>query len=149
MLSINNEILIGNLGRDPEVRYMPCGAAVASASLATSETWKNKESGEKRECTEWHRVEFFGRLAEIVGEYLKKGSKVYVEGRIQTDKWQEKAGQDRNTANLVGRDMQKLDSRGGGASESFDKSRPYESKPPASGAPADAPANDFDDDIPF
>ncbi len=99
--SLNKVMLIGNLGTDPEVRYMPNGNAVATISLATSETWKDKETGEQREKTEWHRVVFFGRLAEIVGQYLRKGSKIYVEGRLQTRKWQGQDGQDRYTTEVV------------------------------------------------
>ena len=157
---INKVILIGNLGRDPEVRYMPSGGAVANVTVATSDSWKDKQSGEAQERTEWHKVVFFGRLAEIVGEYLKKGSKVYVEGRLQTRKWQGQDGQDRYTTEVVANDMQMLDSRSGGSSNydrGFDQSAP---PPPASdtqGAPggASGPAGNavsddgFDDDIPF
>ena len=149
MASINKVILIGNLGRDPEVRYMPNGTAVATVSIATTDTWKDKDSGEKRERTEWHRVEFFSRLAEIVGEYLKKGSKIYVEGSLQTDKWQDKqSGQDRYTTKIVARQMQMLGGRNDAESGNFDQS----GKPPSKesgGAPASEPADDFDDDIPF
>ncbi len=150
---INKVILIGNLGQDPEVRYTAGGSAVANTRIATSESWKDKQSGEQQEHTEWHRVVFFARLAEIVGEYLKKGSKVYVEGRLQTDKWQDKSGQDRYTTKIVARDMQMLDSRGGGGESAgnFSRSAPPASKPPADKATAGAaaPADDFDDDIPF
>ncbi|MBI5447533.1 MAG: single-stranded DNA-binding protein, partial [Gammaproteobacteria bacterium] len=110
---INKVILIGNLGGDPEVRYMPAGGAVTTLSLATSETWKDKQSGEAQEKTEWHRVVFFNRLAEIAGEYLRKGAKIYIEGRLQTRKWQDKNGQDRYTTEIVASEMQMLDSRGG------------------------------------
>jgi single-strand DNA-binding protein len=110
---INKVILIGNLGVDPEVRHMPNGAAVATINIATSDMWKDKQTGEQQERTEWHRVVFFQRLAEIVGEYLKKGSKVYVEGRLQTRKWQDKTtGQDRYTTEIVANELQMLDSRG-------------------------------------
>jgi len=112
---INKAILIGNLGADPEVRYMPSGGAVTNITLATSEAWKDKQTGEQHDRTEWHRVVFFNRLAEIAGEYLKKGSKVYVEGRIQTRKWQDKNGQDRYTTEIIANEMQLLDSRGAGA----------------------------------
>ena len=112
---INKVILIGNLGNDPEVKYMPNGNAVANVSVATTESWKDKNSGEKVEKTEWHRVVLFGRLGEIAGEYLKKGSKVYIEGRLQTRKWQGQDGQDRYTTEIVANDMQMMDSRGGGA----------------------------------
>src|SRR3569833_2369240 len=112
---VNKVILIGNLGKDPEVRYMPSGGAVANVTLATSETWKDKQSGENQERTEWHNVVFFNRLAEIAGEYLKKGSKVYVEGSLRTRKWQDKNGQDRYTTEIVAAEMQMLDGRGAGA----------------------------------
>jgi len=145
---INKVILIGNLGQDPDVRYMPNGNAVANVTLATSESWKDKNTGEAQERTEWHRVVFFRRLGEIVGEYCKKGSKIYVEGRLQTRKWQDKNGQDRYTTEIVADQMQMLDSRGGG-SASFDSggSRPAQNSAPSS--PAPAPDADFDDDIPF
>jgi single-strand DNA-binding protein len=112
---INKVILIGNLGDDPEVRYTQGGSAVANVRLATTESWKDKESGEKQERTEWHRVVFFGRLAEIVAEYLKKGSQVYVEGSIRTNKWQDKEGKDRYTTEIVANEMQMLGGRGGGS----------------------------------
>jgi single-strand DNA-binding protein len=117
MASVNKVILIGNLGRDPETRYMPDGGAITNISIATTETWKDKQ-GEKQEKTEWHRVAFFGKLAEIAGEYLKKGSQVYVEGRLQTRKWQDKDGADKYTTEIVANAMQMLGSRqgmGGGA----------------------------------
>ena len=107
---INKVILIGNLGGDPEVRYTANGAAVANVTIATSESWKDKQTGEQQERTEWHRVVFFARLAEIVGEYLKKGSKIYIDGRLQTRKWQDKSGQDRYTTEIVANEMQMLDS---------------------------------------
>lgn len=148
---VNKVILIGNLGQDPEVRYMPNGNAVANVSLATSESWKDKNTGETQEKTEWHRVVFFRRLAEIVGEYVKKGSKIYVEGRLQTRKWQDNNGQDRYTTEIVADQMQMLDSRGGSAA--FEGGRPsqQQSSPASAPAPAPAPAADegFDDDIPF
>ena len=142
---INKVILVGHLGADPEVKYMPSGSAVANVSLATTESWKDKQSGEKQERTEWHRVVFFSRLAEIAGEYLRKGSQVYVEGRLQTRKWQDKNGQDRYTTEIVANDMQMLGGRGGMGSGDF--SSAGESSPSVSTAPATA--NDFDDDIPF
>lgn len=142
---INKVILIGNLGKDPDVRYMPNGQAVANITLATSESWKDKNSGEQQERTEWHRVVFFRRLAEIAGEYLKKGSKVYIEGKLQTRKWQDQNGQDRYTTEIVANEMQMLDSRGGANN--------YSGPPPAdmddSQMPQMAAAGDFDDDIPF
>src|SRR5579872_2198751 len=113
---VNKVILIGNIGRDPEVRYTPNGLAVANITLATTEVWKDKQSGENQERTEWHRVVFYSRLAEIVGEYLRKGSKVYVEGRLQTRKWQDKtSGLDRYTTEVIADNMQMLDSKGTGA----------------------------------
>ena len=123
---VNKVILIGNLGRDPEVRYSPSGSAVANVTLATSESWKDKNSGEKQEKTEWHRVVFFGRLAEIAGEYLKKGSQVFVEGRLQTRKWQDKEGKDRYTTEIVANEMQMLGSRGGAGvpNDSFNQDQP-------------------------
>ena len=154
---INKVILIGNLGKDPEVKYMPSGDAVANITLATSETWNDKSSGEKKEKTEWHRVVFFGKLAEIVGQYLKKGSKIYVEGKLQTRKWQGQDGQDRYTTEVVVQGfngtMQMLDGRSGGEggyapAQSAQQSAPAQ---PASAQPA-APAmveDGFDDDIPF
>ncbi|MAS11043.1 single-stranded DNA-binding protein [Endozoicomonas sp. G2_2] len=111
---INKAILIGNLGADPETRYTAGGTAVTNVNLATSDTWRDKSSGEMQERTEWHRVVFFARLAEVAGEYLRKGSKVYVEGRIQTRKWQNKEGQDVYTTEIVANEMQMLDSKGGG-----------------------------------
>ena len=147
---INKVILIGNLGKDPEVRYMPNGNAVANVTVATSESWKDKNTGETQERTEWHRVVFFRRLAEIVGEYLKKGSKVYIEGKLQTRKWQDQSGQDRYTTEIVADQMQMLDSRGsgGGGSSSFGNSGGGGSEPPPAGQ-ASGSGNDFDDDIPF
>ena len=148
---VNKVILIGNLGNDPEIRYTAGGAAVANISLATAESWKDKESGEKQERTEWHRVVFFGRLAEIVGEYLRKGSQVYVEGRLQTRKWQDKKdGTDRYSTEIVASDMQMLGGRSGG-SANFDSPPPAQKEAGTPGAePASAaPENDFDDDIPF
>ncbi|NKB77739.1 MAG: single-stranded DNA-binding protein [Gammaproteobacteria bacterium] len=165
---VNKVILVGNLGRDPEIRYTPNGAAVANVTIATSDSWKDKQSGENQERTEWHRVVFFNRLAEIVGEYLKKGSQIYIEGRLQTRKWQDQSGQDRYTTEIVASEMQMLGGKGGsmgggGMDDSFDQSRPAQSRPSQSsgqrqshnqggGAPAQpAPSafDDFDDDIPF
>ena len=141
---VNKVILIGNLGRDPEVRYMPNGQAVANITIATSEGWKDKNTGEQQERTEWHRVVFFRRLAEIAGEYLKKGSKVYIEGKLQTRKWQDNQGQDRYTTEIVANEMQMLDSKGGSSN--------FSSPPPdmdMANEPQMAAAGDFDDDIPF
>ena len=137
---VNKCIIIGNLGQDPECKYMPSGNAVTNINLATTDSWKDRQSGERQERTEWHRVVFFNRLAEIAGEYLKKGSKVYVEGRLQTRKWQGQDGQDRYTTEIVANEMQMLDSRtepaGGGGD-----ARPSEN--PAGGQGAGAPSQDF------
>ena len=136
---VNKVILIGNLGQDPEVRHMPNGNAVANVTVATSESWKDKNTGETQERTEWHRVVFFRRLAEIVGEYLKKGSKVYVEGRLQTRKWQDQSGQDRYTTEILADQMQMLDSRG--------DNQAAPAPQPAAAPPM--PEGGFSDDIPF
>jgi len=148
---INKVILIGNLGADPETRYTASGAAVTNIRLATTDSWRDRESGEQQERTEWHRVVFFGRLAEIVAEYLKKGSQCYIEGRIQTRKWQGQDGQDRWTTEIVASEMQMLGGRASyptpSADSARDESGPREEKKAA--AAASAPADDFDDDIPF
>lgn len=150
---INKVILIGNLGQDPEVRYTANQSAVANVRIATSESWKDKATGEQKEQTEWHSVVFFGRLAEIVSEYLKKGSQVYVEGRLRTRKWQDKEGQDRYTTEIVADEMQMLGGRGGGMDRGAEA--PSRSAPPArtaaagSGAKSGSSVEDFDDDIPF
>lgn len=157
---VNKVILIGNLGRDPEIRYTPSGAAVASVTLATSEMWKDKQTGENQERTEWHRVVFYQRLAEIVGEYLRKGSKVFVEGRLRTSKWQDKTtGQDRYTTEIIADNMQMLDSKAGGGNNFGDApaSPPYEKQSAAkasqtatsSAQEAQPPLDNIDDDIPF
>ena len=145
---VNKAIILGSLGQDPDIRYTAGGAAVANISIATNEQWKDKESGEMQERTEWHRVVFFGRLAEIVGEYLRKGSQVYVEGRIQTRKWQDKEGHDRYTTEIVANEMQMLGSKSGGTTASFDQSSPAEQSAPATSG-AKSSNDDFDDDIPF
>ena len=139
---INKVILIGNLGKDPEVRYSPNGGALANLTIATSESWKDKNTGEQVDKTEWHRVVFFRRLAEVVGEYLKKGSKVYIEGKLQTRKWTDKDGKDQYTTEIVAREMQMLDSRDSSSAPSA---------APAASAPAHSadPGAQFDDDIPF
>src|SRR5216684_1544769 len=147
---VNKVILVGNLGKDPEIRYAPNGSAVANISLATSESWKDKTSGEKQERTEWHRVVFFGRLAEIAGEYLKKGSQVYVEGSLRTRKWQDKEGKERTTTEIVADRMQMLGSRQGAGDAGNREAR----EPVAAGEDKSAkkPAGKFDDmedDIPF
>jgi len=148
---INKVILIGNLGKDPETRYMPSGGAITNITVATSETWKDKQSGEQQERTEWHRVVFFNRLAEIAGEYLKKGSKVYIEGSLRTRKWQGNDGQDRYTTEVVASEMQMLDSRGAGGSAEFSRpanAAPSQSNQQSGNAPQPA-GGDFEDDIPF
>ena len=149
---INKAIIVGNLGRDPEVRYTANGSAVANVTVATSESWKDKQSGERQERTEWHRVVFFGRLAEIAEEYLKKGAQVYIEGSIRTQKWQDKeSGQDRYTTEIVARDMQMLGSRGGDSSGASDDdySSATRSATASSGGGASGRDPDLDDDIPF
>ena len=152
MASVNKVILIGNLGADPETRYLPSGDAVANIRLATTNTWKDK-SGEKQEHTEWHRVAFFGKLDEIAGEYLKKGSPVYIEGRIRTRKWQDKEGQDRYSTEIVADRMQLLGGRGAGAGAGSGESMTREPAP-AGAEPRAAPKkggafDEMDDDIPF
>lgn len=151
---VNKVILIGHLGADPEVRYMPSGVAVCAVSVATTEQWKDKQSGEKQERTEWHRVVVFARLAEIVGEYLRKGSQVYFEGRLQTRKWQDKNGQDRYTTEIVANEMQMLGSPGGGrGGQSRAEPGSYEAggglPRTTRGEPGGGEAPEFDDDIPF
>jgi single-strand DNA-binding protein len=148
---VNKVMLIGHLGRDPDVRYSASGQAIANITLATSESWKDKNTGDKQERTEWHRVVFFGRLAEIAGEYLKKGMQIYVGGRLQTRKWQDKEGNDRYTTEIVAADMQMLGSRSGaGAPDDLGQEAPVESGAArgASAKTADM-VEEFDDDIPF
>ncbi len=151
---VNKVILIGNLGRDPEVRYSPNGQAIANVTIATSESWKDKNSGEKQERTEWHRVVFFGRLAEIAGEYVKKGAQVYIEGRLQTRKWQDKEGEARYTTEIVATDMQMLGSRSGGGNNALAAESDLAAAGPPAADTTRRPATqgggaDFDDDIPF
>jgi single-strand DNA-binding protein len=158
MASVNKVIIVGNLGRDPETRYMPEGGAITNISVATTEKWKDK-NGEMQEKTEWHRVAFFGKLAEIAGEYLKKGSQVYVEGRLQTRKWQDKDGQDKYMTEIVANQMQMLGSRqgmGGGDRGGAERSEAGEgggSRPAAAGGKPAAKSggkfDDMEDDIPF
>lgn len=145
MSSLNKAMIIGRLGNDPDMRYLPSGEAVANLSIATSETWKDKD-GNKKESTEWHRVSFFGKIAEVCGQYLKKGGLVYVEGKIQTRKWQDKEGQDRYTTEIRGERMQMLSGRAEGAGNN---SEPKE--PPKSGNSGGGQGgfNDFENDIPF
>ncbi|MCF6249823.1 MAG: single-stranded DNA-binding protein [Methylococcaceae bacterium] len=163
---LNKVTLIGRLGADPEVRYMPSGGAVTNIGIATTRRWKDRQSGERRDETEWHRVAFFNRLAEIAGEYLRKGSLVYIEGRIRTRKWQDQSGQDRYTTEIIAEQMQMLDSKSGGTGN-FNDNQPNTGQaaqqqpmsPPSPQAPANqqqppetpppASYEDFDDDIPF
>lgn len=157
MASVNRVILVGNLGRDPEMRYMPSGDAVATFSIATTETWKDK-SGQRQEQTEWHRISMFGKQAEVAGQYLKKGSSVYIEGRLQTRKWTDKEGQERQTTEIRADRMQMLGGRSGGnAFEVMDDDAgggnpaPAQRQPSGSSKPAASGSgfDDFDDDIPF
>ena len=149
MASVNKVILIGNLGKDPETRYMPNGEAVTNINVATTETWKDKTSGEKQEKTEWHRVTFYRRLAEIAAEYLKKGSQVYVEGRLETRKWQDKEGKDRYTTEIIANEMKMLGSRSGLGEPAREAPAEKEGKPAAKKAPPAGKFDDLDDDIPF
>ena len=151
---INKVILVGNLGQDPEIRYMPNGSAVANFSVATSESWKDKQTGENRDRTEWHRVVVFGKLAEIAGEYIKKGTQVYLEGQLQTRKWQDQTGNDRYTTevviNPIGGTLQILGSRSDDSNQQQSQPNKQQSTivpPPPS--PPSLPAMEFDDDIPF
>ncbi len=159
---LNKVMLIGNLGADPEVRYLPSGGAVTNIRLATTRRWKDRQSGERKEQTEWHRVVFFNRLAEIAGEYLRKGSQVYIEGRIQTRKWQDQSGQDRYSTEIIAEEMQMLGNRSGGTAGFSDNqtgggnynqqpasSAPQASQPSTQDNPPAAAYDDFDDDIPF
>jgi len=146
---VNKVILIGNLGADPDVRYMPNGSAVANVTVATSTVWRDKQSGELVERTEWHRVVFFSRLAEIVGEYLRKGSKIYIEGSLRTRKWQDKTtGMDRFTTEIVANEMQMLDSRTGGSSRTGGETGNDQEAVPEYNQ-GEASDSSFDDDIPF
>jgi len=153
---VNRVILVGNLGADPETRSMPSGMTVANIRIATSESWKDKQSGEQKERTEWHHVALFGRLGEIAGEYLRKGSQVYVEGSLRTRKWQDKEGRDRYTTEVIASDMQMLGARGGagggggaGTGGSTGNFETRERAPVSEPAGAGASAEEFDDDIPF
>lgn len=150
MSSVNKAILIGNLGKDPEIRYLPNGDQVCNITLATSEKYKDKATGEAKENTEWHRVVFFGKLAEVCGQYLQKGKKIYVEGRIRTNKWQDKDGSDRYTTEIIGNEMKML----GGKDDGGGRETPAPSQPAKQTASSPAPRkhatfDDMDDDIPF
>jgi single-strand DNA-binding protein len=164
MASVNKVILIGNLGRDPEVRYAPSGSAIANVTIATSRQWKNKDSGERQEETEWHRVVFYDRLAEIAGEYLKKGKSVYVEGRLKTRKWTDKDGVEKYTTEIIANEMTMLGGRegGGGGDAEMGSSAPAAPRSMPARQPSAAPTkpaagagksstgfDDMDDDIPF
>lgn len=145
---VNKVILVGNLGADPEARYMTNGNAVVSVNIATSSSWKDKQSGETQERTEWHRVVFFNRLAEIVNQYLKKGSKVYLEGSLRTRKWTDKNNVEKYTTEIIADEMQMLDSKGG-SQHSSSEDVPNEAPRKATATAQTAPTADFDDDIPF
>jgi single-strand DNA-binding protein len=154
MASVNKVILVGNLGKDPETRYTTSGEAIANITLATTDTWKDKATGEKKEATEWHRVAFFGKLAEIVGQYLKKGRQVYVEGSLRTRKWTDKEGHERYTTEIIASEMKMLGSREGMSDspprESGGGARPAgESQRAPAAAAGGSSFNDFEDDIPF
>ena len=155
---VNKVILIGNLGKDPETRYMPSGSAVTNLTLATSESWKDKQTGENQERTEWHKVAMFGKLAEIAAEYLRKGSQVYIEGKLRTRKWQDKEGKDRWTTEIVADEMNMLGGKPGGASAGAGAAGAAAASGGSSGGSgggraavndSGAPPGDFDDDIPF
>lgn len=146
---VNKAILIGNLGSNPEVRYTPNGNAIANVALATSSAWRDKQTGELNERTEWHRVVFFNRLAEIVNEYLHKGSKVYIEGSLRTRKWQDKSGVDRYTTEIIANEMQILDSKNSSSQNQGHTQSAQTDSPMASTTEASGSANSFDDDIPF
>mgnify|MGYP001816880297 CR=1 FL=1 len=147
---INKVILVGNLGADPETRYMPSGGAVTNLSIATSESWKDKQTGEQKERTEWHKVAMFNRLAEIAAEYLRKGSQVYIEGKLRTRKWQDRDGNDRYTTEVIADEMQMLGGRGGGGMGGGMSGGSAGGDPGPGNAPPRQPApDDFDDDIPF
>lgn len=152
---VNKVIIVGNLGADPETRYMPSGTAVTNLNVATTETWRDKQSGEQRERTEWHRVAMFARLAEIASEYLKKGSKVYIEGSLRTRKWQDRNGTDRYTTEIIANEMQMLDSpRGGGQSSNFEPDQTTlgsnsAHEPAYTESSQGEHSNEFDDDVPF
>jgi single-strand DNA-binding protein len=161
---VNKVILIGNLGADPETRAMPSGTTVANLRVATSESWRDKQTGEQQERTEWHRVAFFGRLAEVAGEYLRKGSQVYIEGSLRTRKWQDKQGNERYSTEIIGNDLQMLGARGGaggspasgdpagrsgGAGATGGGSAPYSEESGGSSSGGGGRSEEFDDDIPF
>jgi single-strand DNA-binding protein len=143
---VNKVIIVGNLGNDPDTKYMPSGSAVTNLSVATNESWKDKQTGEQVDRTEWHRVAMFGRLAEIAAEYLRKGSQVYIEGKLRTRKWQDQQGNDKYTTEIIADEMQMLGGRDGGGAPARNDTRPAASAPPQGEAGS---SGDFDDDIPF
>ena len=145
---VNKVILVGNLGNDPDTRYMPSGSAVTNISVATNESWKDKQTGEQKDRTEWHKVAMFGRLAEIAAEYLRKGSQVYIEGKLRTRKWQDQNGNDRWTTEVIADEMQMLGGRAGSGAPAMDEA-PSSSAPSPSAPPPSGGSDDFDDDIPF
>ena len=153
MASVNKVIIVGNLGADPETRYLPSGEAVTNIRVATTDRWKDKASGEMKEATEWHRISFFGRLAEVAGEYLKKGSQVYVEGTLRTRKWQDKEGQDRYSTEIRADSMQMLGSKRGGSEGGGERSerpqRQAQQQRPAQQQKEKPKFDDMEDDIPF
>jgi single-strand DNA-binding protein len=148
---VNKVIIVGNLGNDPDTKYMPSGSAVTNLSVATNESWKDKQTGEQKDRTEWHRVAMFGRLAEVAAEYLRKGSQVYIEGKLRTRKWQDQQGNDKYTTEIIADEMQMLGGRGGGGAPAMGGGAPAmgggSGGPPPSGPPQGG--SDFDDDIPF
>ena len=144
---VNKVIIVGNLGNDPDTKYMPSGSAVTNLSVATNESWKDKATGEQKDRTEWHRVAMFGRLAEISAEYLRKGSQVYIEGKLRTRKWQDQQGNDRYSTEIIADEMQMLGGRTGGGAPAM--GGPPQSGPPSQGSPGPSGGDDFDDDIPF
>ena len=151
---INKVILVGNLGQDPETRAMPSGSTVTNITLATNESWKDKQTGEQKERTEWHKIAMFNRLAEIAAEYLRKGSQVYIEGKLRTRKWQDRDGNDRYTTEVIADEMQMLGGRGGGGGNyssggGSNGGSSGGSNAPSGGGQSAPPADDFDDDIPF
>jgi single-strand DNA-binding protein len=144
---VNKVIIVGNLGGDPDTKYMPSGSAVTNLTVATNESWKDKQTGEQKDRTEWHKVAMFGRLAEIAAEYLRKGSQVYIEGKLRTRKWTDKQGNDRYTTEIIADEMQMLGGRGGGGAPAMGGPPPSSAPPQGSSGPAGG--DDFDDDIPF
>lgn len=146
---VNKVILIGHLGNDPEIRYMPSGGAVANLTLATSESWRDKQTGEMKEKTEWHRVVIFGKLAEIAGEYLRKGSQIYIEGSLQTRKWQDQSGQDRYSTEVVVNISGSMQMLGGNGGNQAGSQKPQQQQPTQQSPQYSEPPMDFSDDIPF